>query len=259
MTTPTHPSLNKEVTSILGDEHSKLELVDVMSQDIALKVVNSARISFGEKSEEYNDKDKKLATFLWNHEHSSPYRHSFYTFAISCPLFVFRQWVKYQVGSGWRTYEVDGEEVSIEVFDHMFDTDKGCSWNEFSGRYAELTPRFWVPQEARIQAPTGSKQKSVTSFDPQMTEDFQLLVKQNEEESFKRYEFALSKGIAKELARVMLPQNIYTSAYWTVSLQGIIHFLKQRTKDDAQKEIQSYAKAIQSLVQEDLDHLGIEI
>ena len=259
MTTPKHHSLNKEILSILGDDHSKVELVDVMSEDIALKVVNSARISFGTESKEYTDKDKKLASFLWNHEHSSPYRHSFYTFAISCPLFVFRQWVKYQVGSGWRSFEADGEEISIEVFDQMFDTDKGCSWNEFSGRYAILEPQFWIPEHARVQSPTGNKQKSVRTDNPILTEDLQLLYASNQKETYQRYEYALSIGVAKELARPLLPQNIYTHSYWTVSLQGIIHFLKQRTKEDAQEEIQSYAKAIQSLVQEDLDRLGIEI
>ena len=252
-------NLNKPITNILGDEYSQIELVDVMHEDVALKVVNSARISFGGESKEYGEKDRKLASFLWDHEHTSPYRHSFYTFAISCPLSVFRQWVKYQVGSGWRTYEIDGEEISIEVFDHMFDTDKGCNWNEFSGRYAELTPRFWIPQEARIQAPSGSKQKSIPSPDSQLSEDFKLLAEQNAEESYKRYQHALNMGVAKELARTLLPQGIYTSSYWTVSLQGVIHFLKQRTKDDAQKEIQSYANAIKSIVQEDLDRLGIEI
>ena len=254
-----HSSLNKALTNILGDDYSKVELVDVMSEDIALKVVNAARISFGGSSDEFTDKDKKLASFLWEHEHTSPYRHSFYTFAISCPLFVFRQWVKYQVGSGWRSYEADGEEISIEVFDHMFDTDKGCSWNEFSGRYAILEPQFYTPQIARINSPAGSKQKSIEANDPALDKDLQLLYTQNQEANYRQYEYALSRGIAKELARPLLPQSIYTHTYWTVSLQGIIHFLKQRTKDDAQKEIQSYAKAIQSLIQSDLDRLGIEI
>lgn len=255
----THPLLNKPVDQILGDEHSKVELVDVMSEDIALKVVNSARISFGKSSDEFSEKDQKLAKFLWNHEHTSPFRHSFYTFAVTCPLFVFRQWVKYQVGSGWRSFEADSEEISMEVFDHMFDTDKGCSWNEFSGRYAVLDPQFYIPSQARITAPSGSKQKSIETEDTELTDSMRELFKISIEEQYKRYQHMLDIGVAKEMARQILPQNIYTHAYWTVSLQGVIHFLRQRLKDDAQKEIQLYAQAIQSLVQEDLEKLGIEL
>ena len=86
--------------------------------------------------------------FLWQHGHTSPFRHSFYTFHWKAPLFVFRQAFKYQVGSGWRTYEVEGQEVSLAVFDVLFDTDKGCSWNEISGRYVE-----WEPFLAGIETP----------------------------------------------------------------------------------------------------------
>jgi thymidylate synthase (FAD) len=72
-----------------------------------------------------------------------------------------------------------------------------------------------------------------------------------------RYQERIDRGVAKEIARMCLPQNLYTQAYWTVSLQGVLHFLEQRLKPDAQYEIQRHAEAIYGLVKDDLDTLGV--
>ena len=124
----------------LDDGIGFVGLVDRMQQDAALKVVNSARISYDKQKTSVGDGDRKLSGFLWKHGHTSPFRHSFFTFHWKAPLFVFRQAFKYQVGSGWRTYDVDGNEVAIEVFDVMYDTDKGCSWNEIRRNSGRITP-----------------------------------------------------------------------------------------------------------------------
>ena len=241
----------------LGDGIGFVALVDRMEQDPALKVVNSARISYDKQKEGFEEKDRKLCSFLWEHGHTSPFRHSFFTFHWKAPLFVFRQAFKYQVGSGWRTYEVDGTEVSLEVFDVMFDTDKGCSWNEVSGRYVRWTPEFYVPTVMRANPPHGNKQ---ASFD--LPEDFdhggeraQMLAEC--EDAFKRYEARIERGVAKEIARMILPQSLYTQAYWTVSLQGVLHFLQQRLKPDAQYEIRVFAEAVRDLVKDDLARVGV--
>jgi hypothetical protein len=117
----------------LDDGLGFVALVDRMQSDPALKVVNAARISYSKQKSEFSDGDRKLAGFLWEHGHTSPYRHSFFTFHWKAPLFVFRQAFKYQVGSGWREYEVEGESVALDVYDVLFDTDKGCSWNRRDG------------------------------------------------------------------------------------------------------------------------------
>lgn len=241
----------------LGDGIGFVALVDRMEQDPALKVVNSARISYDKQKEGFEDKDRKLCSFLWEHGHTSPFRHSFFTFHWKAPLFVFRQAFKYQVGSGWRTYEVDGAEVSLEVFDVMFDTDKGCSWNEVSGRYVRWTPEFYVPTVMRANPPHGNKQ---ASFD--LPEDFdhageRKLMLDECEDAFKRYEARIERGVAKEIARMILPQSLYTQAYWTVSLQGVLHFLQQRLKPDAQYEIRVFAEAVRDLVKDDLARVGV--
>jgi len=241
----------------LDDGVGFVALVDQMRSDAALKVVNAARISYQRQKEEFSEEDSKLARYLWVHGHTSPYRHSFYSFHWKAPLFVFRQAFKYQVGSTWRKFEVEGNTVSLEVFDVMFDTDKGCSWNEISGRYVQWQPEFYVPAAMRSNPSHGSKQASVV-----LSEEFdhagerQLMIEECEA-SFRLYQERLDRGIAKEIARMALPQNIYTQAYWTVSLQGVIHFLDQRLKPDAQLEIRRYAEAVYELVKGDLDRLGI--
>src|SRR5262245_58455086 len=241
----------------LDDEIGFVALVDRMRTDPALKVVNAARISYQKQKSAYDESDKKLAGFLWAHGHTSPYRHSFYTFHWKAPLFVFRQAFKYQVGSGWRTYEVAGESVSLEVFDVLFDTDKGCSWNEISGRYVKWSPEFYLPGRMRANPPHGNKQASLD-----LPADFDHAGEREKmraecEQAFRLYLERLERGVAKELARILLPQNVYSQAYWTVSLQGVIHFLSQRLKPDAQFEIRRYAEAVYQLIAPELARLGL--
>lgn len=243
----------------LDDGVGFIALVDRMREDPALKVVNSARISYDKQKAGFDERDQKLCSFLWEHGHTSPYRHSFYTFHWKAPLFVFRQAFKYQVGSGWRKYEVDGVPVSLAVFDVLFDTDKGCSWNEVSGRYVKWEPEFYVPRVMRANPPHGNKQASVDLPDTFDHEGERRAMLAECAAAFQRYEERIARGVAKEIARTMLPQGLYTQAYWTVSLQGVMHFLEQRLKRDAQFEIRRYAEAIAALVGPDLARLGVDL
>lgn len=250
-------SLPDGAVETLDDGIGFVALVDRMESDPALKVVNAARISYDRRKAEFDEKDQKLCRFLWEKGHTSPYRHSFYTFHWKAPLFVFRQAFKYQVGSGWRKYEVGGEPVSLEVFDVMFDTDKGCSWNEVSGRYVEWTPEFYVPKVMRANPAHGNKQASVdlgSDFDHKGERQRML---DECRDDFERYKARIARGVAKEIARMCLPQSVYSQAYWTVSLQGVLHFLEQRLKLDAQFEIRRYAQAVFDLVSTDLDRIGV--
>lgn len=241
----------------LDDDVGFVALVDRMQQDAALKVVNSARISYSKQKREMEESDTKLARFLWVHGHTSPYRHSFFTFHWKAPLFVFRQAFKYQVGSTWREYEIEGESVSAEAFDVLFDTDKGCSWNEISGRYVKWTPEFYVPLRMRANPPHGNKQASVELPDDFDHEGERRRMTEECERAFALYRERIERGVAKEIARICLPQNVYTQAYWTVSLQGVVHFLSQRLKADAQFEIRRYAEGVFRLIESDLERLGI--
>jgi len=241
----------------LDDRTGFIALVDRMQSDAALKVVNSARISYRKQKEGFSDEDRRLARFLWTHGHTSPYRHSFFTFHWKAPLFVFRQAFKYQVGSTWREYEADGESISLAAFDVLFDTDKGCSWNEISGRYVKWQPEFYVPARIRANPPHGNKQASIElSADFDHEGERKAMIAECEE-AFRLYGERLERGVAKEIARMLLPQNLYTQAYWTVSLQGVIHFLEQRLKPDAQYEIRQYAEGIWQLVGDELERVGV--
>jgi thymidylate synthase (FAD) len=242
---------------IFEDKVGFVSLVDKNQQDGALKVVNSARISYNKSKQEFDDKDKKLTRFLWTNEHTSPFRHIFYTFHIKAPLFVFRQWMKYQVGSVWKTFEINGEDVKLDIIDHFYDDDKGCSWNEVSGRYVELKPEFYFPEKLRGNPPHGNKQVSMEDAYMGPVEYNLNQMHHAVDRAYAIYEGLLKTGVAREVARMILPQNIYSEAYWTCSLQSVIHFLHQRLKNDAQFEIRKYAEGIYNLVESDLTRIGL--
>jgi hypothetical protein len=133
---------------------------------------------------------------------------------------VFRQAFKYQVGSGWREYAVDGATVALEVFDVLFDTDKGCSWNEVSGRYVQWTPEFYVP--ARLPRQPAARQQAGVGRPARELRPRARAALMVEEcrEAYRRYEARIARGVAKEIARMCLPQTLYSQAYWTVSSAG---------------------------------------
>ena len=108
--------------------------------------MNAARVSYNTEKVA-DEKDQKLAKFLWNHNHSSPFRHAFYTFKIKAPLCVMRQWWKHQVGAPWVTVETeDGQSVNIDISAMFIDSDGSPSWNELSGRYVEFSDEFYIPK-----------------------------------------------------------------------------------------------------------------
>lgn len=251
----------------LDDGISVVSLTDRMVNDHALKVANAARASYDNKKQEFETKDQKLTKFLWGHEHTSPFRHSYYTFELSLPIIIARQLMKYQVGSGFRSYEVDGEEVTVEAFDHFYDIDKGCSWNETSGRYVQTSESCYVPAKLRSNPGHGNKQSSGKYVNPLamgedgnwMDEPTILKLMRNEYgNALNLYNLFIKNGVAKEIARGFLPQNMYTKVCWTISLQAIIWFLHQRLKPDAQYEIRLLAEGVYSLISDDLTRLGLD-
>jgi thymidylate synthase (FAD) len=213
----------------VGDGY--VELVDQMGSD--LSVVNAARVSFNSESEHLTDKDRRLMKYLWDNNHSSPFRHATLQFRIKAPLMVLRQWMKHQVG---------------------------CSWNERSGRYTKFDLEFYTPENWRQQHKS-NKQGSEGSIEAQerATEVYETTIKA----CFRTYEYLLNMGVAKEQARMLLPLALYTECVWTTSLQATMHFLKLRMDSHAQKEIQDYAEAIAVLVmphfQETLKVMGINV
>lgn len=217
-----------------------VELIDGMVTDPRLKIVNAARVSFNKESKELSDKDVKLINFLKEHGHLSTFRHSYFTFRIKAPLCVFRQWWKYQIGSEWIENESAPPVGSIEL--------PSTSWNEASGRYVEFEPEFYIPEtirkqsknnkqgsEGKLEGPVGPHANAVDFFKAECAHQYGA------------YKVLVAAGGAKEQARMLLPQNIYSECILTQSLQSILFFLEQRLKEDAQWEIRQYALAIEKL------------
>ena len=212
--------MNKQVL-----DNGFVRLVEVMGSDMS--VVNSARISFAKEVTEIGDRDEKLIRYLWEHRHTSPFRHATLQFHVKAPLFVLRQWMKHQIG---------------------------CSWNEVSGRYVKFdNADFYIPEVWREQHES-NKQGSKGSIESQ--ESASLLYKDSMQLAVTRYKNLLDLGVCKEQARMVLPLSMYTECYWTASLQAIMHFLELREDNHSQWEIQQYAQAVRELA---LEHFPISL
>lgn len=204
--------------------------LDHMGSD--LTVVNSARVSFGNKKTQLDQGDIKLINYLVKNKHDSPLRHVQFQFRIKAPEFVMRQWYKHVVGIGY----TDMREV-----DH--------AWNEISGRYVEYDPEFYRPQKFRKQS---TDNKQATTDEP--VSGAGVAYNTAIEVAYKMYQQLIELGVGKEQARGVLPVSFYTEVYWTVSLQAILNFISLRDHPHAQWEIREYAIAIRELVGEICPH-----
>lgn len=187
------------------------------------------------------EKDERLLNFLARNAHTSPFRHVWATFEVRAPLFVARQWWKHVVGG-----------ASIE---------EGTNWNEMSRRYVTEEPEFYIPHVWR-SAPEHKKQGSGEPLDPVLCDRSWARVYDAVDYAVSVYQWLLDHGVAPEQARMVLPQNLYTTWYWTASAHAVIHFLQLRMANDAQWEIRQYAKALCKLVRplwpKTLEAWGIE-
>ena len=203
-----------------------IEIVDSLGDD--LTPVNAARVSFGGRSKEFTNKDKRLSKFLIKHKHHSPFRHQHVMFIIKAPEFVMRQWYKHVVG--------------IETTSNS--ATKDHAWNEISGRYVPVED-FYTPSVFRKQS-EDNKQATEGAIEEQEM----ALNKWNEVMSSitDGYHELLDMGVGKEQARAILPLNQYTEVYWTASFQAIMNFIELRAEKTSQWEIQEYAKTLQKLM-----------
>jgi thymidylate synthase (FAD) len=203
-----------------------IEVVDSLGDD--LTPVNAARVSFGDRSNEFTEKDRKLSKFLIKNKHFSPFRHQHVMMIIKAPEFVMRQAYKHVVGI---------ETTS----DHP---TKDHAWNEISGRYVEYED-FYIPDDYRAQS-DDNKQASDGVVDDQ--EGASALWKKSQSTAIKCYREMLDMGMAKEQARSILPLTVYTQVWWTASFQSIMNFIELRDEPTAQVEIQEYARALKKIM-----------
>jgi|TARA_B100000287_G_scaffold434393_1_gene498705 thymidylate synthase (FAD) len=207
-----------------------IELVDKLGDD--LTPVNAARVSFGSKSDTFEEKDRKLSKFLIKHKHFSPFRHQHIQVIIKAPEFVMRQWYKHVVGI---------ETTS----DHP---TKDHAWNEISGRYIPVQ-EYYYPDVWRKQS-DDNKQASEGELDDLQQKRMSLVYNTFMNQVEMAYETMVNSGMAKEQARIVLPLSQYTLVYWTASFQSVMNFIELRDEPTAQWEIQQYAKVLKDIMLE---------
>jgi len=174
-------------------------------------VVATARVStVGLDSEDYIDtpaeESEGLINFLMKNRHGTPFEHNLFTFLVEAPIAVFREWHRHRVG--W-------------------------SYNEESGRYKKLAPRFYEPPAHRPLVQEGKPGHYI--FVPGTQEQHDSLcfgIKASCRTAYKTYERLLDEGIAKEVARGVLPVYTFSSMYATCNARSLMHFLSLRMKND---------------------------
>lgn len=209
----------------------KVDFLDYMGDD--LTTVNAARVSFDKeslwevdesgdkKSYRLPDKDKKLIKYLGEHEHYSPFGHAFASFRVNAPVFVARQLVK-----------------------HKF-----LRWNEVSRRYVDQPPTFYMPPKWRKKADNvkqGSSEEEVehlrlVGWRWQTTSD---AVERYVQYASDLYEDMIEGGVCPEQARMVLPQNMMTTWWWSGSLDAFANMCNLRCKPDTQRETREVADLI---------------
>ena len=203
-----------------------IEVVDKLGDD--LTPVNAARVSFGGRSDTFEEKDRKLSKFLIKHKHFSPFRHQHVMFIIKAPEFVMRQWYKHVVGI---------ETTSAHV-------TKDHAWNEISGRYVPYD-EYYEPTEFRKQS-EDNKQASDGLVEDQIKAT--MMWREAQTKTIETYKELLDMGMAKEQARSILPLTVYTKVWWTASFQSIMNFIELRDEPTSQVEIQEYARALKEIM-----------
>ena len=209
-------------------DHGYVRYIDHMGTD--QRICESARISYKSPSKG-DEQDKKLIAYLWKNKHTSPFEMVKLTLNIKLPIFVMRQYVRHRMQN----------------------------LNEMSARYTELPNEFYIPSKWRKQD-TKNKQGSVDTQDwdwpcPELgdisiNDHLSLQLKQHCEDSYKLYENMLNNGVARELARMVLPINVYTEIYCCWDMKNLTHFIGLRDEAHAQYEIQEYGKAIKTICKE---------
>ena len=199
-----------------------VRLVDTMpSQNLDAAVVQAARISTG-AGVKTPDADRSLIRYLMRNRHTSPFEMVEFKFHLKMPVFIARQWMRHRM----------------------------ASINEYSGRYSEIPDQCYVPKvgDIRTQSAVNKQSSDPVEFPDIAAKGFVTAAKSLYDKSYNAYATAVENGIAREQARVILPQSMYTEFYWKMDLHNFLHFVRLRADAHAQKEIQDFAQACYDLV-----------
>ena len=203
-------------------DHGFVRLVDYMGDDAA--ICQAARVSYGRGTRSVQN-DEGLIRYLMRHWHSTPFEMCEAKFHVKLPVFVARQWIRH------RTANV----------------------NEYSARYSILDREFYIPARADLaaQSTVNNQGRGEALSDEEAGRVLDWL-RQDAMRAYDHYEAMISQegqqGLARELARMNLPANIYTQWYWKIDLHNLFHFLRLRADPHAQYEIRVYAEAMAAIV-----------
>ena len=171
-----------------------------------------------------DESDAGLIRFLMRERHGTPFEHNSFRFHIRAPIFVAREWFRHRVGS----------------------------FNEFSMRYAKATDDFYVPEPEDVRTQVGKP--GAYSFEPvEPTRSPRRRARSCRrvyETAYATYERLVELGVARELARCVLPVGAYTEFYWTVNARSLMNFVSLRAAETAQREIRRYAEACERFLAE---------
>jgi thymidylate synthase (FAD) len=221
--TPTSISFRSDVTVELV--RSSASDADVL---FAARVSTQGEQTLASAQDESLDtsRSKGLINYLMRDRHGSPFEHNSMTFYVQAPIFVFREFMRHRI----------------------------ASYNEESGRYRELNPVFYVPGPARNLVQVGKA--GAYDFLPGTSEQTELVsseVRAVCETAFASYQRMLEAGVAREVARIVLPLTIYSSMYVTMNARSLMNFLSLRTKREGshfpsfpQREIEMVAEKMES-------------
>lgn len=192
------------MTEIQFTEEITVELIRHLADDAF--VAQAARVSTGSDLKPVEDGQGKLINYLMKKKHGSPFEHGMFTFRAHVPLFVAREWQRHR--AGW-------------------------SYNEVSGRYTELEPVFYLPPDGR--AITQQGKPGAYDYAPGSLAQVGQLKAYTRDACYRSwacYQQMLDAGISRELARGVLPLNLFTAFYATCNPRSLMHFLSLRTKSD---------------------------
>ena len=204
-------------------DHGFVRLDASMADD--LSVVNAARVSFARRREEVDDADAGLIRFLMRDRHGTPFEHNSFRFHIRCPIFVAREWFRHRIGS----------------------------FNEFSMRYAKATDDFYIPESDDVRSQVGKPGAySFEPVDPELAERTREELQAVYDTAYATYTRLVEAGVARELARSVIPVGAYTEFYWTVNARALMNFVSLRAAETAQREIRRYAEACEQFLAEQM-------
>jgi thymidylate synthase (FAD) len=222
--------------TVVLEPHGFVDLQDFNASD--LDVVNAARVSFNKQSEwgfatdeddvfdirELKEDDEKVLRYLLRNRHGTPFEHTYFKWHIRAPIFVFREWHRHRIG------------ISI---------------NEESGRYVELKPDFYVPEGEAIRSQSGKAGRyTFDELDKSISLGVQHEMERAYHAAYGHYKNLMRRGVAKEVARAVLPVGIYSQMIWTCNARSLMNFLRLRNHSTALYEIRVYAEAMEDIFQQ---------